>query len=41
VTDDDWSASIVLRAAETGGSFDFWNDPAENVYLPTGGEPVE
>ena len=28
-----------LRAAATGGGFDFLNDPAEDIYAPTDGKP--
>jgi hypothetical protein len=28
-----------LRAAATGGGFDFLDDPAEDVYSPTDGKP--
>ena len=29
----------LMRLAETSGSFDFWNDPAEDIYGPADGEP--
>jgi hypothetical protein len=29
-----------MRLSEKGGSFDFWADPAENVYSANDGEPI-
>jgi len=30
----------VLLAAEKTGSFDFWNDPIEDIYTLEDGEPL-
>lgn len=30
----------LMRLAEASGAFDFWNDPAEDVYGPDDGEPA-
>jgi len=30
----------MMRLAEQGGSFEFWNDPGEEVYSLADGEPV-
>jgi hypothetical protein len=30
----------LRRAAMDSGAFDFWNDPAEEVYTIKDGEPV-
>jgi hypothetical protein len=32
---EDW-----MRLADTGGAFDFWNDPAEDIYSLEHGEAV-
>ena len=29
-----------LRLADAGGSFDFWNDPDEDIYTSDHGEPL-
>lgn len=29
----------LMRLAETSGAFDFWNDPAEDIYGPDDGNP--
>jgi hypothetical protein len=30
----------LMKLAEASGTFDFWNDPAEDVYGPEDGEPA-
>lgn len=30
----------MMRLAEQGGSFEFWNDPGEEIYSLADGEPV-
>jgi hypothetical protein len=30
----------LMKLAETSGAFDFWNDPAEDIYGPNDGEPA-
>ena len=37
---DDLPTAGIMRLAEAGGSLDFWQDPAENIYSATDGEPV-
>ncbi len=37
---DDLSTSDLMRLSEKGGSFDFWADPAEEVYSANDGEPI-
>lgn len=34
------SPSDWMRLAETGGAFDFWLDPSEDVYTLSDGTPV-
>jgi hypothetical protein len=34
------STPDLMRLAEKGGSFDFWADPAEDIYSATDGEPI-
>jgi len=29
----------LMKLAETSGAFDFWNDPAEDIYGPDDGAP--
>ena len=38
--DDEWTEQEWLRAAATNPAFEFLNDPAENIYSLTDGEPV-
>ena len=37
---DDLPTVEIMRLAEAGGSLDFWQDSAENIYSATDGEPV-
>lgn len=30
----------LMKLADVSGSFDFWNDPAEDIYGPEDGEPA-
>ena len=39
--EDDPSVGELLRAAEAGGAFDFWNDPEEDIYTMEDGKPAE
>jgi len=39
-TDDDLSTQAMMRLAATGGAFDFWNEPGEDVYSAKDGEPI-
>lgn len=41
VNGDDPSVDEMLRAAEAGGAFDFWNDPEEDIYTMEDGKPAE
>lgn len=36
--DDQVGVEDLMRLAETSGAFDFWNDPAEDIYGPDDGE---
>ena len=40
VEEDDVPTVAIMRLAEQGGAFDFWLDPAEDVYSANDGEPV-
>lgn len=31
-------AEDLMKLADTSGAFDFWNDPAEDIYGPDDGE---
>ncbi|HQU43205.1 MAG TPA: hypothetical protein PK867_10350 [Pirellulales bacterium] len=33
-------ADDLMKLAEVSGAFDFWNDPAEDIYGPEDGEPA-
>ncbi len=37
---DDVPTFAIMRLAEQGGAFDFWLDPAEDVYSANDGELV-
>lgn len=36
----DWSTWDLMRLAEQGRSFDFWQEAGEDIYTIEGGEPV-
>lgn len=38
-TGQDEASLDWMRLATTGGAFDFWNDPAEDIYTSENGEP--
>lgn len=38
---DELSAAEMMRLAEVGGSFDFWNEPGEDIYSGADGEAVQ
>jgi hypothetical protein len=38
--DDESSTPNIMRLAETGGAFDFWKAPGEDVYSVQDGEPI-
>lgn len=38
--EDDLPTMGMMRLAETGGSFGYWNDPGEDIYSPSDGEPI-
>jgi hypothetical protein len=40
VHEDEPSTAALMRFAEQGGAFDFWEDKDEDVYSPQHGEPV-
>jgi len=40
VEEDDVPTSTIMRLAETGGAFDFWQELGEDLYLEEDGEPV-
>jgi hypothetical protein len=40
LAEDDMPTLGMMRLAETGGAFDFWNDPGEDIYSMDDGEPV-
>lgn len=33
-------APTMMRLAESGGAFDFWKEPGEDVYSAGDGEPI-
>jgi hypothetical protein len=39
--DDEANEASMVRLSEAGGSFDFWNDSAEDIYSPDDGEAVQ
>ena len=39
--EDDLPVDELLRVAQAGGAFDFWNDPEEDIYTMEDGKPVE
>ena len=36
----DISNADLMRLSEKGGSFDFWAEPAEDIYSANDGEPL-
>ena len=38
--EDDTPTLAVMRLAEQGGAFDFWNQEGEDIYSADDGEPV-
>jgi hypothetical protein len=38
---DDLATTDIMRLAERGGSFEFWNDAGEDIYSVDDGEPVQ
>lgn len=38
--EDDLPTLGMMRLAERGGSFDFWQDAGEDIYTLADGEPV-
>ena len=40
IVSGDISTLDLMRLSEKGGSFDFWADPAEQVYSANDGEPI-
>ena len=39
VREDDLPTFGMMRLADAGGSFEFWNDPGEDIYTISDGEP--
>ena len=37
---DELPTLAVMRLAETGGAFDFWQDAGEDIYTAEDGEPL-
>jgi hypothetical protein len=37
---DDLPTLDVMRLADASGAFQFWNEPGENIYSASDGEPV-
>jgi predicted DNA-binding antitoxin AbrB/MazE fold protein len=37
---DDLSAAAIAELARNGGAFEFLNDPREDIYTESDGEPV-
>lgn len=37
---DDWPTLGLMRLAEQGGAFRFWNEPGEDIYSLQDGEPL-
>jgi hypothetical protein len=40
VQENDVPTAAVMRLAEQGGAFDFWEDQGEDIYSSQDGEPV-
>jgi hypothetical protein len=40
LTEDDLPTKEVMRLAESGGAFGFWDEAGEDVYTVADGEPV-
>ncbi len=38
--EDDTPTQSIMRLAEQGGAFDFWQDEGENIYSAEDGEPI-
>jgi len=38
--EDDLPTITQMRLAEQGGAFDFWKEPAEDIYSLQDGEPI-
>ncbi len=38
--EDDAPTQSIMRFAEQGGAFDFWQDEGENIYSAEDGEPI-
>ncbi len=38
--EDDAPTQSIMRLAEQGGAFDFWQDEGENIYSAEDGEPI-
>ena len=37
--DDEASENVWMKLADQGNAFDFWNDPAEDIYTSNDGIP--
>jgi hypothetical protein len=40
VSESDWPATDIMRLAQAGGAFEFWNEEGENIYSLEDGKPV-
>ena len=38
--EEEISTHLVMRLAESSGAFSFWNEPGEDIYSATDGEPI-
>jgi hypothetical protein len=39
-TDEEYPAALLTRLSASGGSFDWLNDPAEDIYSDADGEAI-
>lgn len=40
IAEDDLPTTGIMRLAESGGAFDHWEEPGEDIYSLEDGEPV-
>jgi hypothetical protein len=41
VDGEELTAQDIMRLANQGGSFEFWNDRGEDIYSTEDGEPIQ
>ena len=38
--DEELTTQAMMRLAEAGGAFEFWNEAGEDIYSPQDGAPI-